>query len=397
MKKVKKLFTVRYISKHHTKLWIFVNYWCIIVIRKLIHNGGVSMDKESKNDLKNTNITNWKVWIGKVFLAGIVAFIILNILARFYYTPPKKIATDQFATDFVVEKNYTGYISDEGIAKFETDANGYNNASVPEDVDVLIMGSSHTLGYTVNPDENLSYILQQKLNDSDLSAFNAYNIAMWGHTWYVNANNFENAVKEFQPKEYVVMEIHDQLEYSKEILPRVINHTLARENVNESKLVSTLRKFPYFQLLMHQLKNVINTQNTTGIVTEEKVETEADIYNSYKRDLETVIQNMKEQMKPYGCKLVLYYIPHLELSKDGSAKATTTEYVKAFKEVAEEYDVIFIDMSEDFSNYYAKTNRLPFGFCNTEVGVGHLNRYGHQLVGEAIFQAISQNEESRGE
>lgn len=246
------------------------------------------MDKESKNDLKNTDITNWKVWIGKVFLAGIVAFIILNILARFYYTPPKKIATDQFATDFVVEKNYTGYISDEGIAKFETDANGYNNASVPEDVDVLIMGSSHTLGYTVNPDENLSYILQQKLNDSDLSTFNAYNIAMWGHTWYVNANNFENAVKEFQPKEYVVMEIHDQLEYSKEILPRVINHTLARENVNESKLVSTLRKFPYFQLLMHQLKNVINTQNTTGIVTEEKVETEADIYNSYKRDLETV-------------------------------------------------------------------------------------------------------------
>ncbi|WP_455715911.1 SGNH/GDSL hydrolase family protein [Anaerosporobacter sp.] len=357
------------------------------------------MDQERENNLKITNITNWKVWIGKVLLAGIIAFIILNVLAQFYYTPPQKIATDKFATDFVVEKNYTGYISDEGIAKFRTDVNGYNNASVPAEVDVLIMGSSHSLGYTVNPGENLSYILQQKLKGSDLSTFNVYNIAMWGHTWYVNANNFENAVKEFQPKKYVVMEIHDQLEYTEEILPKVINHTLARENVNQSKLVSTLKKFPYFQLLMHQLKNVMNVQNTTDTTetaTAEKDDTNADIYSSYKSNLETVVQNMQEQLKPYGSKLVFYYMPHLELAKDGSTQATTTEYVKAFKEVAEEYDVIFIDMSEDFTNYYEKTNQLPFGFINTEVGVGHLNRYGHELVGDAIYQAILQNEELGG-
>ena len=49
---------------------------------------------------------------------------------------------------------------------------------------------------------------------------------------------------------------------------------------------------------------------------------------------------------------------------------------------------IFIDTDNDFIELYKTKHILPYGFINTKVGSGHLNKYGHEVIAKRLAKEI---------
>ncbi|WP_073116456.1 hypothetical protein [Fibrobacter sp. UWCM] len=90
-----------------------------------------------------SRITKKAAIIGKFFLAGITAILLLSILIAGYYTIPVHSPNIQGGTDFVWEPNSFWIKQTEGISFGRLDAHGFNNDSVINNPDILILGSSH--------------------------------------------------------------------------------------------------------------------------------------------------------------------------------------------------------------------------------------------------------------
>lgn len=66
--------------------------------------------------------------------------------------------------------------------------------------------------------------------------------------------------------------------------------------------------------------------------------------------------------------------------------------MKLFSDSCKRNGVYFLDMSERFLSEYAKNYTLPYGFINSSVGKGHMNRYGHKMFAEEIYALIKRIE-----
>ena len=96
-----------------------------------------------------------------------------------------------------------------------------------------------------------------------------------------------------------------------------------------------------------------------------------------------------EICEKHGVKPIIFYHPSLSLNPDGSATVyNDTDTISKMQEVCEKNNIIFIDMSDDFLKMYEEENVLPNGFCNTAVGFGHLNKYGHTAIARRLAAEI---------
>ncbi|MDD6214755.1 MAG: hypothetical protein PUB42_06205 [Firmicutes bacterium] len=93
----------------------------------------------------------------------------------------------------------------EGYSWVRTDGNGFNNAEIIDDINILVMGSSQMEGFNVQKDKNTVYRLNERLKQGNIN-IQAYNIGISGHSIDCCINNIENVVKEFSPTDYVIIE-----------------------------------------------------------------------------------------------------------------------------------------------------------------------------------------------
>jgi len=49
-------------------------------------------------------------------------------------------------------------------------------------------------------------------------------------------------------------------------------------------------------------------------------------------------------------------------------------------------------MTDAFNEDYRENQHVHAGFANTAVGYGHLNKWGHQITAEQVFQTLCQCE-----
>ena len=99
----------------------------------------------------------------KIFGAGIVSVIVLSILCFGYYFIPVHIENPNNNTDFVWTKNSIWVKATEGYSFGRFDSQGYNNKEVIDNPDVIILGSSHTIGTQVQQDQTFASVLAKKL------------------------------------------------------------------------------------------------------------------------------------------------------------------------------------------------------------------------------------------
>lgn len=331
-------------------------------------------------------------WFLKAMLAGISALVITSAVCLIYYNPGIHITNETGVTDYVWQSNYFASKMTEGIAWSKTDINGFYNetTAIDKDMDILIMGSSQMEGTNVFSNQRASYLLGKLTNKS------VYNIGISGHGLLTCVKNLESALTVMEPTEYVIIET-GSTNFTKEAIAECLSGDMANIPSYDSGILFHLQKIPYLKLAYAQLDswNNIGNNNTKPQIIEEHLASSDSLPVSEYMQLTNKISEIcdKHNVQP-----IIFYHPHLTANPDGTVVADLdTAHLETLKAACQANDVLFVDMTETFINMYNEDYVFPHGFCNTSIGTGHLNQYGHKAIAERLAAIISENFKITGE
>ena len=326
-------------------------------------------------------------WFLKACVSGLVALSILTGLCMVYYNVPVHYSTKDGATDYSWEKNKFYSRGTEGFAWGKTNNEGYlNSFDYTEDteVDVLIMGSSHMEAYQVAMDQSAAAVLGKLMPEKTV-----YNIGTSGHHLIVCADNLSSALTKYKPGDYVVIEVAN-LSFSEDQVQDAINEEVAELPSQSGGLIGLLQKIPFLRLVYLQLTSFANKGGAdvdgenTGSSTAEVASSES--YNA-------LLERMNRTAEDAGVELIIVYHPSLYLNEDGSATVSyDNDLSSMFAEKCESNGITFLNMGERFIRGYAEDHVLPHGFANTSVGSGHLNKNGHAMIAESLYEIMKEAE-----
>ena len=102
-------------------------------------------------------------WIGKALLAGLLAFALLCLGCLFYFNTPVHYTNPDGATEYKYESGVF-FRGTEGYGWGRVNNDGFNNArdyTPEENIDVLLMGSSHMEGFCVPQKDTAAAVLNR--------------------------------------------------------------------------------------------------------------------------------------------------------------------------------------------------------------------------------------------
>lgn len=320
--------------------------------------------------------------LGKVAIAGLIAFLALTAFCLVYYNLPSHAKSPDGSTDFRWEPKVFYSRATEGFAWGRTNNEGFADAHDLEEgaqVGVLIMGSSQMEGFNVDQKDTAAYLLGEMLGDKTV-----YNIGVSSHTFCMCCGNLEAALSSYRPQT-VVIETNVCV-FSDPLLEAVINGTVKEVDSHTEGLLGLLQRNQYLRLLYSQFSNY---REKKAADEEEDASSESKLNDP--QLLAGVLSKIGSIAEANGAKLVILYHPGTELNPDGSLKLTGSEPAAAqFAELCPQYGIVFLDLSERIMEGYERESKLPYGFANTPVGSGHLNKYGHKMIAEELFKTISE-------
>lgn len=317
--------------------------------------------------------------ITKALCALAISFLTLNIFCLFYYNTPVHYDNKDGSTDYYWDKNYYYARMSEGFGYGKTNNEGMMNEFDYENstnINVLIMGSSHIENQYIPMQDNVVSLL----NDSDPDRI-YYNLGISGHNFKVCITNLEKALEKYNP-EYVIIET-DTVLYDSETIEQIISLAIPDIPSTRNPLSILLQHIPFVRLAVSQADSFIenNQKETTDI---NYLEQDFDSDNTTK-----LLNYIKNTAKKYNAEVVILYHPTIiTYDKDGFTYQIPEKTVSQFKELCEEYDIAFLDMSERFQTEYQNNYTIPYGFANSKVAFGHLNIEGHKMMAEEILKLI---------
>ncbi len=315
----------------------------------------------------------------KTFLAVLVAGFFLNCFSFLYKYTGAHIINESGATDYKWnESQYFGGM-EEGFNWGHVNSEGFNNSfERPESIDVLFMGSSNTEGFNV-PLKSIYPEVFRQLKPS----LSTYSIGISGHYLDACIDNLEDAIKDYTPQKYIVIETFD-ICISEEESDAAINHERVR-NKSTSGIISQGSKYlPFIKLLF------LKISEWRMIDLETPNSEKQSLNDDYKLSLEKMMAYAGSVAKANNLKLIIVYHPDTILSGDGDLVYEKMEWAE---KICDLNNIIFVDMAEDFFALYHEKHVLAHGFINSAVGTGHLNRYGHQVIAKRLAEIIEEGEE----
>lgn len=92
----------------------------------------------------------------------------------------------------------------------------------------------------------------------------------------------------------------------------------------------------------------------------------------------------------YNVHPVIVYHPDVRLHSDGNISFSSEgqDYVRMLQDECASCEIIYVDMTDDFNKLYNDSHILAYGFTNTAVGTGHINKYGHQMIAKKLVEVI---------
>ncbi len=327
-------------------------------------------------------------WFLKALVAGLLSFCIISGFCYFYYNLPVHSTVESGATDHKWNGNHFSARGTEGFAVTKTDGNGYVNTfpHTKATTDILVLGSSHTEGFNVNSDENFTYLLNKKLYDNGFDMY-AYNIGMSSHTVARCFDNLENAINEYEPTKYVVIDTYS-VNPPLEELKQLDAGTFAELTVHSSGLLYQLQKLDFLRLVYSQLSNALSQNEAVASVSEQEVD-----LTEYRLYLEKMLKKASDICQKNGVELIIVYSPELMIDYNGGVlPQKNLDEIKMFESGCEQNGIKFINMHPEYEKMYLETNHLPRGFANTAVGKGHTNKYGHACFADTLYKYIAEGD-----
>jgi len=327
--------------------------------------------------------------IFKFIIAGIIAFIFLNILCIFYYINPNSIPTTSGVTDFSWEQSAYYSIMIEGYGHGKMNNEGYNNLQnyYNQPIEILLMGSSHMEAFQIPQNKSTAAVLNELFNNSKY----VYNIGISEHDFSHIINNLEAAVQFYKPSEYVILEI-PKLEFDIPAMEQGINSNLTKLSSHDSKLISLLKKIPYLykipylRLIKLQYQYYKDNSGNNDFIEKKDTNMNNDIYS---QTIKAVIMKLSRVANEYNIKIILLYHSPFRINFDGSIFDTTNiNLLSLYTNLCAENNILFLNMTDKFKEEYETSHISPYGFLNTAINEGHLNRFGHQMIANELFKHI---------
>lgn len=351
---------------------------------------------------------NWKVlveWFGAV----VISFLIANFLIVFYFYDPGWITRDEGATRGIYEPGSVTVRADEGYTITGIDENGYINQSADliESGYILNLGNSQSNGNNVMPENKFVALLNAKFQQlSNDNRTHVYNMSVGGYDFGDIVQGFEAAVSEFPDSRAIVIQIgttelpieklesyKEQRSYSSEASAEFL---VTNQDITQ-KLKNVVKD--YFPLVTYvaelKLSKVdlafeqafwqdFGTTTEDGIASRENTES---LEKVYRETLNGVLSYLRET---YQGKIIILYLPSTELLKDGTMHVREMWSDKVFSDICSQNDIVFCNMGEIYQREYEEMQVLPYGFANTKPASGHLNKYGHKMIADALYLLLKE-------
>ncbi len=337
----------------------------------------------------------------KMIGAAIIAVIILSLIVSIYSTSPLRVENPQGNTDYVWKPNSLWINLSEGVSFGRMDDGGFNNLEVIKDPKIILLGSSHIESKNVNQNENTSYYLQEILDNK----YSIYNMGISGHTIYKACQYLPQTLSIYGENvpEYVVIET-DDIDLTKEDVNAVLNQTVEKTPVYDKGLLVSLQKVPAFRQFYHQLDsgmmelllpelkpaNFDQQSNLIDNASSSEPQENAQLEDNPQYDeLMSYLADIEEQ---YDTNIIIIFHPFEKLNEDGTLSFTNNRKTDLFAESAEKNGITYIDMTDCFERLYTEKHHVPHGFITGKIGSGHLNKYGHEAIADALSDAITETE-----
>ena len=323
------------------------------------------------------------IWIGKAAIAGMAALLLLCLWCSFYYNVPIHYTNETGATEYKWESHKFFRKGTEGFAFGRTNNDGFNNLrdySPGEQIDILLMGSSHMEGMNVGPEENAAAVLNRLFAGEKYT----YNIGTSGHTLMYCLKHLEAALDTYAPEGFVVMETRT-LDFSLSELTAVAEGTLPDIPSHTGGLVELMQRLPYLRLLY--TKYVKDGGDGDG-EPQQAAPLQTDAAEKAAL-MNLVLSQAAERCRAKGTRLIIVYDPVVYTDETGAGYTDTAPVdLTAMETACRENGIQFIDLTDSYLTGFNDQHRLPYGFANTSPGSGHMNAWGHRLFAQAVYETI---------
>ena len=328
-------------------------------------------------------------WAIKAAAACVIALAVMSGVCLLYYNVPVHYDNETGATDYKWEKSKFYSRGTEGFALGRTDSDGFNNAEEigGRNVDILFTGSSHVEGYNVSQKKNCVTRLNQMFDGEMFT----YNIATSSHNLPYICKNLDDALSFYKPQKYVIIECQS-VEPRKEQMLSAVDGTLMHLKSSSGGIVGMMQKIPYFRLIYLQLSNIQAKNNENEEASAEMTVPDKE----YADAMNAMLEKIKSTADRHNVTPLIVYHPHFSVDSEGKITMLHNEKtVELFTNLCAEQGIKFASLESDFVNAYKNEHRIPYGFSNTQIGTGHMNAYGHELLAKRIFAEIEDMEAAK--
>ncbi|MFK7802254.1 MAG: hypothetical protein AB8G95_11520 [Anaerolineae bacterium] len=259
-----------------------------------------------------------------------------------------------------------------------------------EGQNIVVLGDSHTESHQVAYTDNFVSVAESILMKKGL----AFNLRNHGKAYSSVADYVYLApvVKGLYSPEVVVLQLSVQDFFKHEVYDKnKINHFVSQKD--ELKLVHNPPPFNDHWLGQLMQNTVLLVQGTkrqrlfseaskppaqaggeSAPIALDVIDTQLEMLREAYADVEVII-------------VLLPYAPTVQGDQFVSEEVEFTDLLEHFSKI-EEWKIV--DPSGEFTELMETSGRLPRGFSNSLPGIGHLNEYGHQIVGEILAAQIEQ-------
>lgn len=324
-------------------------------------------------------------WIIALSVAGILA----SGFCVFYSSGGVLHQNPSGSTDYKWgDSQFIGKMT-EGIAFNKMDSNGFNNESIPDTIDILVMGASHMEALQIPTGKNMASILES------VTGYHTYNIGISNHSFDICLDNFGNAVTEYSPSRYVVIHTNN-LYLSDDRLESLLNGTRTRLSSAHPEIPEAIRANPLIQYGFQQMRHKFNIDMDQVKSKRDATVSETNVSRTVNSEmLDSVLDKVSETLNQSDVKLIVAYTPSIEIDSNGEIERTDdTSITEVMRREFELHNIYFVDCMDAFEEQYKRDYTLPYGFNNSRIGYGHLNETGHRILSEVIMDEIAEIEVS---
>ena len=327
--------------------------------------------------------------------AFVTALFIMNLLCFAFYDPCQELIREHGATTGYLLPETHGIYGMEGYCLANVDANGYVNRDKPlADSYYVAAGASHTEGLFMPLRLRYTDLLNSMLGYDD--ELKVYNIGRSGNYFSIVLQHLDGILGEFPDAEAIIIET-DTLAYDTKALYDSQIQVGYDPEETPSQLLSNMPERTRANMRIKQYLPLVRELHKQYLTFMEsrKEPSESDILDpdfwsaEYAGGFEEALRSLCAFVRSRTDKrVIILYHPAVSIEPDGDMELMTNGAEKYYRKICPEYDIDFIDMSEPFMRAYESGHIVPYGFNNTTMGDGHINRAAHMMMAEELFEVL---------